>query len=41
MVVVGGVLGYFMLECGMEWIFFVLVFVFLGFIYIVVFDLML
>ena len=36
----GGVLGYFMLERGMEWIPFVLVFASSGFIYIAVSDLM-
>ena len=40
MSVVGGVLGYVMLERGMEWIPFVLVFASSGFIYIAVSDLM-
>ncbi|WP_051156415.1 ZIP family metal transporter [Herbaspirillum huttiense] len=40
MAVAGGVLGYFMLERGMEWIPFVLVFASSGFIYIAVSDLM-
>ncbi|WP_446719244.1 ZIP family metal transporter [Herbaspirillum sp. C7C2] len=40
MAVAGGTLGYFMLERGMEWIPFVLVFASSGFIYIAVSDLM-
>jgi len=40
MAVLGGVLGYFTLERGMEWIPFVLVFASSGFIYIAVSDLM-
>jgi len=40
MAVAGGVLGYFMLERGMEWIPYVLVFASSGFIYIAVSDLM-
>ncbi|MES2832514.1 MAG: ZIP family metal transporter [Pseudomonadota bacterium] len=40
MSVIGGVLGYVMLEQGMEWIPFVLVFASSGFIYIAVSDLM-
>ena len=40
MAVVGGVLGYLMLERGMEWIPYVLVFASSGFIYIAVSDLM-
>jgi zinc and cadmium transporter len=40
MAVAGGLLGYFMLERGMEWIPFVLVFASSGFIYIAVSDLM-
>jgi zinc and cadmium transporter len=38
--VVGGVLGYFTLERGMQWIPYVLVFASSGFIYIAVSDLM-
>ena len=40
MAVVGGLLGYFTLERGMEWIPYVLVFASSGFIYIAVSDLM-
>ena len=40
MAVLGGILGYFTLERGMEWIPFVLVFASSGFIYIAVSDLM-
>ena len=40
MAVIGGVLGYFMLERGMQWIPYVLVFASSGFIYIAVSDLM-
>jgi zinc and cadmium transporter len=40
MAVAGGVLGYFMLERGMQWIPYVLVFASSGFIYIAVSDLM-
>jgi zinc and cadmium transporter len=40
MAVLGGVLGYFTLERGMEWIPYVLVFASSGFIYIAVSDLM-
>ena len=40
MAVLGGVLGYFMLERGMEWIPYVLVFASSGFIYIALSDLM-
>lgn len=40
MAVIGGLLGYFMLERGMEWIPYVLVFASSGFIYIAVSDLM-
>jgi zinc and cadmium transporter len=40
MAVIGGVLGYFMLEHGMQWIPYVLVFASSGFIYIAVSDLM-